>query len=362
MLNTEIEHPQISALAERLIADIRRRGLAVGDRYLTIEAVSQELGVRRAIAGKAIRQLAEREILIPKQRTGTFVGPGLKREIRSKVRTVFVLLPSGDPSAAHWSYQPFVTGIRSEMPDANVQFTFVPENEPVAYVRELIDGARALGQFVGLIAVSCPGEVYSFLAELRVPAVVFGALYSPELPLTSVDADNAMCGRLLIEYLAKRGHRRMALLMASAGRPGDNDFLDGICDAMTAAGLLPNALIHRLSRSHLEGVKVMARDLLERPDRPTAMITRGTYPAEAVASIAMSLGLSIPKDLEIAFTHADETTPRLNASLYPRVEPTTSFTEIAGMLGRMLKEISEGNVKQPQRVVIPVEFHEAARP
>jgi DNA-binding LacI/PurR family transcriptional regulator len=357
MTKPETDHPHIVALAERLVADIRRRGLAIGDRYMTVEAVSLMLGVRRAVAGKAIRQLAEQEILIPKQRTGTFVGPGLKRQNRSKVRTVFVLLPAGDPSASHWSYKPFVTGIRGEISEANVQFTFVPETDPVEYVRELIDGARTLGQFVGVIAVSCPGEVYSFLADQRVPAVAFGSLCSPDMPLTSVDADNALCGRLLIEYLVGAGHRRMALMMSSAGRPGDNDFLDGICDALAVAGLPANALIHRLSRSHLDGVRAMSKEMLERPDRPTAIITRGVYPAEAVASTARGLGLRVPEDLEIVFTHADETAPRLNAESYPRVEPTMSFTEIARMIGKILRDMTDGASPQPQRVLIPVELH-----
>jgi DNA-binding LacI/PurR family transcriptional regulator len=356
MLSTEIHHPHINALAERLVADIRRRGLGVGDRYMTVEAVSQMLGVRRAVAGKAIRQLAEQEILIPKQRTGTFVGPGLKRQNRSKVRTVFVLLPAGDPSASHWSYKPFVNGIRGEIPDANVQFTFVPETDPAEYVRELIDGARTLGQFVGVVAVSCPGEVYSFLADERVPAVVFGSLCSVDMPLTSVDADNALCGRLLIEYLVRAGHHRIALMMSSAGRPGDNDFLDGICDALTTAGLPANALIHRLSRSQLDGVRAMSKELLERSDRPTAIITRGIYPAEAVDLTARGLGLRVPDDLEIVFTHADETASRLNAESYPRVEPTISFTDIARMIGRILKEMSDGTSPQPNRVLIPVEL------
>ena len=309
MSDTQVHHPHVNALAERLVADIRHRGLAVGDRYLTTAAVTRMLGVRTSVAVKAIRHLAEREILIPMQRSGTFVGPGLGKRRDSKVQTIFVLLPGGDPSASHWSYQPFIAGIRSEIPDVNVQFTFVPENDPVAYVRELVEGAQSLGQFAGVIAVSCPAEVYTFLAELRVPTVVFGSLHSSHLPITSVDWDSFENGRLLTQYLVDRGHRRIALLLAMAGRPGDNDFLDGICDVLTTSELPPSALIHRLSRSHLDGLRAMTRELMERPDRPTAVITRGSYAVEAAVAIVSSLGLRVPDDLEIVFDHANETTP-----------------------------------------------------
>ena len=46
-------------LAERLVADIRHRGLAVGDRYLTAEEVCRVLGVGKTAATKAMRHLAE---------------------------------------------------------------------------------------------------------------------------------------------------------------------------------------------------------------------------------------------------------------------------------------------------------------
>jgi DNA-binding LacI/PurR family transcriptional regulator len=361
MLSQETHAPHIKALAERLITDIRYRGLTVGDRYLTTEEVSRSLGVGKAAASKTLRHLAERGILISRQRAGTFIGPGVDKKRYSKVKTINVLLPTGDPNASHWSYQPFIAGIRSEISEVNVQFTFVPDTNPVAYVRELIEGAQALGQFAGVIAVSCPAEVYQFLAEQRLPGVVFGSVYSSELAITSVDWDNAQNGRLLTQYLIARGHRRIALLIARAGRPGDNLFLDGICDALTTAGLPPNALVHRMAHSHLDGLRAMAKELLAASDHPTAVITRGCYTAEAVASAASSLGLSVPNDLEIAFDHADDATPCLDIAAYPRVEPTMSFTEIAAMIGKILRELSEGIPGHSQRVLIPAKFHEPCR-
>jgi DNA-binding LacI/PurR family transcriptional regulator len=357
MLTQKDHLPHVNALAERLVTDIHHRGLSVGDRYLTTAEVSRMLGVRKSVAGQAIRQLAERDILVPKQRSGTFVGPGLQKQKRSKVRTVHVLLPAGDPSATHWAFQPFIEGIRREMADINAQFTFVPENGPVEYVRELIDGSRASCQYAGVVAVSCPAEVYRYLADLRLPAVVSGSLYSEELALGSVDSDNMECGRLLTQYLIDRGHRRIALLMTGGGRPGDNSFLDGITDAMSQAGLAPNALIQRFVRNDLQALQAMAKGVLEKTDHPTAIITRGSYQAEAMASVASSLGLNVPDGVEVVFDHQDETTPRVDVTSYPRVEPTLSFIEIAATFGKILNAMSEGISSPPPRVVVPVQLH-----
>ena len=355
----QIHQHHIKALADRLIGDIRHRGLGVGDRYLTTADVGRMLGVQKAVAVKAVRHLAEREILIPRQRTGTFVGPGLRKNKRSKVRTIYVLMPAGEPTCTHWPYQPFIAGIRSAIAEINVQFTFVPESDPVPYVRELIEGSRETGQFAGVVSVTCPPEVYRFLAELRVPAVVYGSLYSTELRIASADVDSFQCGRLLTEYLIGRGHRRLGLLMTGGGRPGDHIFLDGISDALSAAGLPHNTLIQRLNHStDLDAFRATAKDLLSRADRPTAAITRGGIQMGEVAEVAAGIGLAVPDELEIALDREVETLPHVDLTAYPRVVPTWSFVEIAGAIGKLLKEFSESAPARPRHVLIPVEFHE----
>ena len=357
MLTKETHAPHITLLAERLLNDIRHRGLTTGDRYLTTQEVCRMLGVGKTAATKTMRHLAEREILISRQRSGTFVGPGVVRKRSSKVQTIFVLLPAGDPSTSHWLFQPFIAGIHTEIPDVNVQFTFVPQKDPITYLQELIDGSRTAGQFAGIVAVSCPSAVYRYLIELRVPAVVYGSVYSSKLALSSVDADNCEGGRLLTQYLIDRGHRRIAFLMTGAGLPGNNCFLDGINEALAAAGLLPTVLIPRLIQNDIEAFQAVAKELLEGPNRPTAIITRGSAQVEVVASVASDVGLVVPEELEIVFDH-DQTTPRPTTVSYPWVQPALSLTEITAMIGKTLKETSGTAPPHPRRVVIPMEFHE----
>lgn len=356
MLTKEIHSPHVKVLAERLMNDIRQRGLSVGDRYLTTEEISRSLGVGKAAAGKAMRNLAERGILVSRQRSGTFVGPGVNKRRQSKVQTIHVLLPEENLAASHWSYQPFIAGIRQAIPGINVQFTFVPETDPIPYVQELIDGAQAAGQLAGVVAVSCPLQIYRYLAELGVPAVVYGSLDSPNLAIASVDEDARESGRLLAQYLIDRGHRRMALLTATSGRPGDNAFFDGISSALTAAALPHNALVQRLTRGDIEALQTIAEEVFGQSERPTAVITRGILQADAVASIASQRGLKIPGDLEIVFDHEDQTTPQIDMTSYPRVVPKLSFVEIAATIGNILKEMSQNVAKPPQNVIIPVEL------
>jgi DNA-binding LacI/PurR family transcriptional regulator len=385
MLTSRVHLPHIHALADKLVSDIRHRGLSVGDRYLTRAEVSELLGVQKAMAGKAMRHLAEQRILISKQRAGTFIGPGLKRKGRSKVQTVYVLLTAGDPAYTALAFQPFVVGIRQALPEVNVQFTFVPDNDPLPYIQDLVDGAQASGHFAGMVLVSCPFKAYSYVAELGVPAAVFGTLHSSTLPIGSVDADNFQCGRLLTQYLIDRGHRRIAVLTTGAGRPGDNFFVDAIVDSLTSAGLPPNSLMQRSVRDDIHALRIFADELLARQERPTAIITRGADRAGNIAAAAANLGLVVPDDIEIAFDtgsiplaaaelglvapndpdiigdHITHTRPGIDLSSFPHVTPTLSLTEIFGLVGEILKEMIEGGAPHPKHVVVPVEFHKPQR-
>jgi DNA-binding LacI/PurR family transcriptional regulator len=357
-LNREVHLPHIRALAERLITDIRHRGLGVGDRYLTTEEASRMLGVRKASASRAIRQLAEREILIPRRKSGTFVGPGFSKHKRSKVRVVYVLLPVGDPTATHWSFQLFTSGIRNEIPEANVQFTFIPDNDPLPYVREAIDGARQSGQFAGVVASSCPPEVYRYIVELQIPAVVYGGLYSSQLPIAAMDPDSYETGRLLARYLVNRGHRRIALAIIGAARAGNFGFLDGITEVLLSnAQSAPGGLLLRPAYN-LEAMQAIVWELMRRPDRPTAIITRGSVVADAISSLVTGMGNHVPSDVEIVFDCDDRTLCGGAVASYAHAYPKPSFVEIAGMAGRILKEMRDGIPASPQRVVIPVEMYE----
>lgn len=347
----------IKVLSARILSDIRGKGLTVGDRYLTADEVCREFGVGKTAATKSMRHLADQEILVSRQRSGTFIGPGIAIQKSSKIRAVCVLLPAGDPSAVHWAYQPFIAGIRRAMPEVTVQFAYIPENDAVEYVRELIDASRAAGQFAGVVSVSSPSEVYRYLAQTGAPAVVSGSLYSTDLPLASIDSDNFECGRLLTEYLINRGHKKLAALMTGGGRPGDNIFMDGIVAAISTAGDPQCKLTLRMVHNEIESLRELAKELLKGQDRPTAVITRGTYQAEAITSVAKGLGLSVPDDLQIGFDHQGESDPCIDTAVYPHVEPKLTFVEIAELMGKTIKEMNDGGPQRPQRILIPVQLH-----
>jgi DNA-binding LacI/PurR family transcriptional regulator len=351
-------------LARRLEQDIIRRGLAPDQKYLSTRQVGQQFGVSLSMAAQAMQILADQEKLVRRDRSGTYVGPAAQFNRTYKVKVVYVLMPE---ERANYSAVPLDLLIDTlshpaHDPDAapeqySVQFSFLPKEEDVQYVKHLLAPTKSNWELCGVVAISCSREVYRYLHQQGVPLVVLGSLDHDLQDLPSIDADHFGCGRLLAQYLFANGHERIALLGISNGRPGDHDFLDGIVEAMTAAGKPPNSLIARLCPNDLETLRVQAEATLSRRDRPTGVVCRGERMLNLILPIADRLGLRVPEDLELVYETFS--TARVDHVPYPCVRTSESFEQIARKIGQMLRQIHAGTKLESNHIRVPVELREA---
>ena len=313
------------------------------------------LGVSRTSAQRALKLLANSNKLLRRRRLGTFIGPHINSALTPKVCTVCVFEPEHSyPRLEEYSGS-FFGIVREDTRCTNVNHSVIPKVGGVAYVRHVLESIAATGDILGVLAVSCPREIYKFLGETGLPTVVLGTLYrdSPNLP--SADVDNRQAGRLLAGYLAGQGHRRMAVLATAQGRPGDHHFLDGINDALTTAGLPPNAMAVRIMPYEADACHLEVRHLLESEDRPTGLIVRGEYMSNAVHTAITDMRLDVPGQVEVVFecSAVFDWQDRLQ---YPHVVPKLSRDEIVRLLARLLLDTRESDPDEPNRVVIPVEL------
>ncbi len=295
-------------LAQRLEQDIIRRGLLPDDKYLSTRQVGQQFGVSLSVAAQAMQLLADQDKLVRRDRSGTYVGRASEFQKSFKVKVVYVLMPE---ERANYSAVPLDLLIDSlshpqlaeetAREQYSVQFSFLPKENEVRYVKNLLEPTKANWDLGGVVAISCSRDIYRYLHQQGVPLVVLGSLDHDLQDLPSIDTDHFECGRLLAKYLFDKGHERVAMLGISSGRPGDHDFLDGIVEAMTAAGKPPNSLIARLCPNDLDRLRIQAEAILSRPDRPTAVICRGERMLNMVRPIAEQLGLKVPGDQELEY-------------------------------------------------------------
>lgn len=345
----------LERLVIRLEQDIRQRGLWAGDKYLTSSEAAEMLGVSPTTADRAMQLLSKRQMLVRRRNLGTFVGPHFEPAQRTMIRTVYLLVPPAALDNDSPLLQSFIYGIRSEVQDVNVQVSFLPRDDIRSYTQGLIQSAISAGKVAGFVPISCPGEVYRRLADSGIPTVMFGTPYINQMDVPSVDVDNRAAGRLLIEHLIGRNHRRIVLFTAMEGRPGDNYFYDGMSEALTASWLPHNSLIIRIAPKDPESIATELGHLMAMPDRPTAIVARSRGMAKAVAAAIERLAPPAAQQCElVAYQNDPAVGP--DAMPFAHVQPKLSLNDIAAQIGRMLEQLGRGEPLDQTHVVLPVEL------
>ncbi|OKI25779.1 LacI family transcriptional regulator [Saccharothrix sp. CB00851] len=171
-----------------------------------------------------------------------------------------------------------------------------------------------------------------------IPFVVFDP--TVELPddVPFVGATNWAGGRSATRHLTGLGHRRIAMV----GGPDDvlcfRARFDGYRSALEAADLPVDPALVVRAKVTREAGHVAARELLERPDRPTAIFAGNDLQALGVYQAAREAGLRIPGDLSVVgfddLPVADLVDPPLTTVHQPLVEMAVAATELALSLGR----------------------------
>jgi DNA-binding LacI/PurR family transcriptional regulator len=171
-----------------------------------------------------------------------------------------------------------------------------------------------------------------------IPLVVFDP--TSELPdgVPFVGATNWAGGRSATRHLIGLGHRRIAMIGGPERILCCRARLDGYRSAMDAAGLpVEPALVTHTGLDQQDG-EVAALDLLNRPDRPTAIFACNDLQALGVYQAARKLGLRIPTDLSLVgfddLPVANLVDPPLTTVHQPLVEMAVTATELALALGR----------------------------
>ena len=153
-----------------------------------------------------------------------------------------------------------------------------------------------------LVVVSLPLQANEATALVRAafPTVLLDTVAEG---LPSVTIDDREGGRLATRHLIDLGHRRIGFV----GEPGDNPFgftavvhrEDGYRVALREAGIEPDPMLVRRGSHVRAAARQMAVDLLQGPDRPTAIVASSDVQAAGVLEAAAQLGLRVPDDLSV---------------------------------------------------------------
>ncbi|MFY1655073.1 LacI family DNA-binding transcriptional regulator [Solwaraspora sp. WMMB762] len=204
---------------------------------------------------------------------------------------------------------------------------------------------------VGVIAVysAFTPEQHAQLAASAIPLVALDPVGEPAHPTPSVGATNWNGGITATRHLLDLGHRRIAVISGPLNMLGARARLEGCRAAMDSVGVRLDDHLVRSGRFFYEDGETHGRDLLDRPDRPTAVICGNDLQALGVYSAAWRLGLRIPQDLSVVgFDDIDNARwccPPLTTVRQP-------LTEMASTAAGMVLALASGGVLPQHRVEI----------
>ena len=326
-----------------------------GDRYITASEAAKLFNISQATANRAMALLAEREVLLRSRYNGTFVGPKVVRPATVDVPTVYVLMAGHALKSIHADEA--LCALRQAIGgDLNVQFCFLHDGDPLTHIRSMIKSAHDSGGRFGIIVGSNTREVYQLLLDQAVPSVALGTPFAGQDDLPSIDHDHTQGGRLLADYLIRRGHDRMVMLMPIDARPGDADFLGGITDAMSEAGRPANALRVPMVPRDASGITAEVERLMTQPDRATGLIATSEQIGRITIDAASNMGLAVPGDVEVVFNNRQpEKSPLAE---HTQLHHPVNLEQMCQQAGAMLDRLWHGLPLEQKHVVIPAELCE----
>ncbi len=155
----------------------------------------------------------------------------------------------------------------------------------------------------GILLVVAPqsGESSHIRNVVRagIPLVCVDRL-APGLPVDSVTVDNAGGTRECIEHLLWRGHRRIGIITGPNSLQNSRERSDGYMTALREAGVAIDPRLVREGDFRVESGYNLGRQILQLPDRPSALFISNYTMALGLLKAAEDLQLRCPKDLAIA--------------------------------------------------------------
>ncbi len=208
------------------------------------------------------------------------------------------------------------------------------------------DGRSLLnvGAAAGILFADIDGneEQLDWALQQGIPCVVMYQ-FLEELPVSCVAVDNRGAVEDVVGYLAKLGHREIATITGHLRTSIGIERLDGYVRAMQARQLEVKPHYVQHGDYTRASARPLAKELLARDDRPTAVVAASDDMAVAVIEAASELGLRVPEDLSVV---GFDDSPIASFSKVPLTTVWQPMSDVAGRSLEILHRLLSG-AKRP---------------
>lgn len=169
-----------------------------------------------------------------------------------------------------------------------------------------------------------------YLAEKGTPCVLVDR--TPDASFDQVGVDNRDAIRDLVRRVAARGHRRIGYVGGALGFETTMERVAGYRAALADLGFAFDVRFVHVGATTVMAAAEAVRDLLARPDRPTALVCGNNLSTIGAMRAVRALGLRVPADLSLAgfddFEWAELFEPRLTLIAQPVAEIGKRATQL----------------------------------
>ncbi|MCM0621681.1 LacI family DNA-binding transcriptional regulator [Nocardioides bruguierae] len=282
---------------------------------VTLQSIADAVGVSRMTVSNAFSRPQKlsaelrTKILATAEEMG-YVGPDPAARALARGRTGTVgLLMTGwlGENAADAVSMAMLVAVGDALAERGLALTLIPAGlagEEVVPARDVpMDGA--------LVYICEPDSAdVAWLRKRDLPLVTIDQLTLSDVP--AINVDDRSGARAVAQHLLDLGHRRVSILQVAPlheetesparaqeiHNPPAHERMLGWQDALAAAGLEPVEVRLSAATPHERTFEV-ARQMLDRPDRPTALLCFSDSMAGQAVRAAESLGLAVPGDVSV---------------------------------------------------------------
>jgi len=255
-------------------------------------------------------------------------------------------------------FRSLIHGAHDALAERNMHLTFAYVEDDRLTDPEFVPKALKEWTTDGLLlnyTQEVPPALVDLIERHRIPSVWINSQQRTDC----VRFDDRDAGRRLTDHLLKLGHRRIAFAHYGAERHYSiHERRAGYADAMQAAGLTPRSIQRDYTRptpdSAGDNILPLTRDWLDRPDRPTAVVTYSHVETHAARIVAAELGMSVPDDLSLA-TFSDSLDDGIGLQTARMFTP---HRKLAHLAVAMLMDKIDAPPRRLEPRVMPLEFWE----
>ncbi|MGC0272467.1 LacI family DNA-binding transcriptional regulator [Pseudactinotalea sp. Z1739] len=191
------------------------------------------------------------------------------------------------------------------------------------------------------------------LESRSIPFLVLDTDGEPPVGIPTVGSNNWSGGLSASRHLLGLGHRSLAVISGPKDVLCSRARVDGFRSAHDEVGVSVNPEFIRHGLFHVSTGYQHGRDLLDRPDRPTAIFAGSDMQALGVLRAAHELGLRVPEDLSIVGYDDVAVSQWIEPALTTVHQP---LREMAATATRMLLQLADGQTLAHQRIELATEL------